>query len=378
MGKQGERHIRKRRPDTMKSRVDREPLHGSPTSVEGLSTSPNPFRRVRSSLAAAAALVLSACGGIETFPMTWTEPRSDLAHELWGLQQLVNYLGVGVGLLVTGLIVYIIVRFRWTPGKGEPEQVHGNARLELTWTIFPALLLAVIAIPTVRVIFQTQEDPPANALTIDAIGHQWWWEFRYPLENGDTVITANEIHIPVGRPVHLRLTSADVIHNFWVPALFGKRYNIPNRTNHIVFTAQEAGMYLGQCAEFCGESHALMKKRLIAHPAGGFEEWLRNESAPAVEPVDSALVIGRQLTVQNCAACHVIRGTEAQFGRAGPDLTHFGRRYTVASGILDNNSANVEAWIRDPQAFKPGALMPNLGLSDDQIRYITAYLLTLY
>jgi cytochrome c oxidase subunit II len=274
--------------------------------------------------------------------------------------------------------VYIMVRFRWQPGQGEPAQVHGNARLELAWTIFPALLLAVIAIPTVRIIFQTQEDPPADALTIDVVAHQWWWEFRYPLENGDTVITANEIHIPVGRPVHRRLTSADVVHNFWVPQLFGKRYNIPNRINHIIFTAHEAGMYLGQCAEFCGESHALMKKRLIAHPAGGFDEWLRNEAAPAVEPVDSSLVIGRQLTVQSCAACHIIRGTEAQFGRTGPDLTHFGRRYTVAAGVLENNEANLADWIRDPQALKPGALMPNMGLTEDQIRHITAYLHSLH
>jgi cytochrome c oxidase subunit II len=365
----------------MKSRVERLPLHGGPPSTDG-PTETEAIVSSRSLPRRAAllgpALLVSACGGSETFPMTWTEPRSDLAHELWGLQQLTNYLGVGVAVLVTVLLVYIIIRFRWEPGKGEPEQVHGNARLELAWTVFPAILLAIIAVPTVRIIFETQQEPPPEALTIDVIGHQWWWEFRYPLENGDTVITANEIHIPVGRPVHLRLTSADIIHNFWVPQLFGKRYNIPNRTNHIIFTAHEPGMYLGQCAEFCGESHALMKKRLIAHPAGGFEEWLRNEAAPAVEPVDSSLVIGRQLTVQKCAACHVIRGTEAQFGRAGPDLTHFGRRYTVAAGVLENNHENLAAWLRNPPAIKPGARMPNMGLTEDEIRYINAYLFSLY
>jgi cytochrome c oxidase subunit II len=366
----------------MKSRVERLPLHES-DARPGVAVPPKSPRHLgvrpaRLLPLSVLSLLAPGCGGIERYPMTWTEPRSDLAHVLWDLQVLVNWLGVGVGLLVTGLLVYIVIRFRWKPGMGEPEQVHGSTRLELAWTIFPALLLAIIAVPTVRVIFQTQDDPPADALTIDVIGNQWWWEFRYPLENGDTVITANEIHIPVGRPVHLRLTSADVIHNFWVPALFGKRYNIPNRINHIIFTAHEPGMYLGQCAEFCGESHALMKKRMIAHPAGGFEEWLRNEAAPALEPVDSALVVGRQLTIQNCAACHVIRGTEAEFGRAGPDLTHFGRRWTVAAGILDNNAHNLAEWIRDPQAMKPGALMPNLGLTDDQIRYIVAYLQTLH
>jgi cytochrome c oxidase subunit II len=329
-------------------------------------------------LALAPLLLASACGGIETFPMTWVEPRSDYAHELWGLQQLLNWLGIGVGVVITGLLIYIIYAFRWHPGMGEPEQIHGNTRLELVWTLIPALLLAIIVVPTVRIIFQSQEDPPPDALTIDVIGHQWWWEFRYPLENGDTVITANEFHVPINRPIHLRLTSADVVHNFWVPAMFGKRYNIPNRLNHIIFTAQEPGMYLGQCAEFCGESHALMKKRMIAHPPGGFERWLRDEAAPAIEPVDSALIIGRTLTIQNCAACHIIRGTDAQFSRAGPDLTHFARRQTLAAGILLNNAENLAAWLRDPPALKPGALMPNLGLSEDEIAYMVAYLQTLY
>jgi cytochrome c oxidase subunit II len=323
-------------------------------------------------------LFLAACGSTDRFPMTWTDPQSDYAHSLWGLQQLLNYLGVGVGIVVTLLLIYIVMRFRWRPGAGEPEQVHGNTRLELAWTVIPAVLLAIIAIPTVRIIFASQEDPPAEALVIDAIGHQWWWEFRYPLANGDTVTTANEFHVPVGRPVHVRLMSADVIHNFWVPQMFGKRYNIPNRINSINFTPHTAGMYLGQCAEFCGESHALMKKRMIAHNGDGFDRWLANEASPAIEPTDSALIIGRQLTVQQCAACHWIRGTEAQFGRAGPDLTHFARRHTLAAGILDNNAENLAAWLRDPQAIKPGALMPNLGLSEDQIAYIVAYLQTLY
>jgi cytochrome c oxidase subunit II len=323
-------------------------------------------------------LLAAGCGGTDVYPMTWTEPKSDFADSLWGLQVLLNWLGVGVGILVTLLLLYIVVRFRWRPGMGEPAQIHGNTRLELAWTVFPAILLAIIAVPTVRILFASQEEPPPEALVIDVIGHQWWWEFRYPVEGGDTVITANEFHVPVGRPVHLRLMSADVIHNFWVPQMFGKRYNIPNRINGINFTAREPGMYLGQCAEFCGESHALMKKRMIAHPPGGFERWLQNEASPAVEPMDSALMIGKQLTVQQCAACHVIRGTDAQFSRTGPDLTHFARRHTLAAGILDNNAANLADWLRDPQAIKPGALMPNLGLTDDQIAYMVAYLQTLY
>lgn len=370
--------------NAMKSRVEPTRLRRSPNAEAPRGSGRSPFRKIRRlpgawRLSVLPLLLLAgACGGVDRFPMTWTEPRSDFARELWGLQQLTNYLGVGVGILVFGILAYIVVRFRWRPGAPEPSQVHGNTRMELAWMLAPALLLAVIAVPTVRIIFSTQEDPPPDALTIDVIAHQWWWEFRYPMAEGDTVITANEVHIPVGRTVHLRLTSADVVHNFWVPQMGGKRYNIPNRINHIIFTPEETGVYLGQCAEFCGESHALMKKRMFVHTPEGFDEWLRNEASPAVEPTDSALIIGQQLTIQNCAACHIIEGTDAQFGRAGPYLTHFARRRTLAAGILDNNAQNLADWIRDPQALKPGALMPNLGLSEDEIGYIVAYLQTLY
>jgi cytochrome c oxidase subunit II len=327
---------------------------------------------------------LAGCGGVERFPQTWAEPRSDFAESIWALQQLVNVLGVAVGLIVFAIIAVILVKFRYRPDAPEPEQVHGNTRLELAWTLIPALLIAVIAVPTVQVIFETQAEPPEDALVVEAIGWQWWWEFRYPM-GGDTVVTANEIHVPTGRPIVVNIRSADVVHNFWVPQMGGKRYAIPGRVNSIIFTTNEPGVYLGQCAEFCGESHALMKKRLIAHTPEGFDEWLRNEASPAIEPspllpaADSAIVLGRQLTVQGaCAGCHIVRGTPAQFGRLGPDLTHFARRTTLASAIADNNAQNLAAWIHDPQAMKPGALMPSLGLSEQEVAYIVAYLQTLY
>lgn len=325
------------------------------------------------------AALAAGCGGVETYPQTSLEPRSDFAIATDRLQDLTIYLGVGVGILVFAVLAYILIRFRRVPDAPAPKQVHGNTTLELAWTLIPAILIAVIAVPTVQTIFETQAEAPDDALTVDVIGYQWWWEFRYPMPNGDTVVTANEIHVPVGRPIELRITSRDVLHSFWVPQMGGKRDLIPGRINRIVFTPLEAGVYLGQCAEFCGDSHALMKMRLVAHEPEEFAAWLENEARPAVEPTDSAVMMGQQLvTSGTCAGCHIIQGTSAQFSRIGPDLTHFARRSTLAGGILENNAENLAAWIDNPPAIKPGSRMPDLGLSEQEIAYIVAYLQTLY
>jgi cytochrome c oxidase subunit II len=369
----------------MMSRV--EPTRRGAVRIEGFDASshrassvlPRSRRGAEWSLLLLAIVFLAACGGAEQFPQTSLVPKSDFAEASDKLQWLTIYLGVGVSVVVFAILAYILVRFRHQPGAPAPKQVHGNTQLELAWTLIPALLIAIIAVPTVRTIFETQAPAPEGSLQIDVIGYQWWWEFRYPMENGDTVVTANEIHVPVGRTVDLRITAADVLHSFWIPQMGGKRDLIPNRINHIVFTPHEAGVYLGQCAEFCGESHALMKMRLIAHEPAEFERWLANEARPAVEPTDSAVMIGRQLTTQGaCAGCHIIDGTPAQFGRAGPNLTHIARRSTIGAGIMDNNAENLFHWIDRPQDIKPGSLMPSLGLSEQEIRYIVAYLQTLY
>lgn len=339
----------------------------------------SPRSRFRLGGAALVAALAAGCGGVERFPQTALDPRSDMGIEIDKLQDLTIYLGIGVGVVVFALLAYILLRFRHKPGAPVPQQVHGNTTLELAWTLIPALLIAIIAVPTVRTIFATQAEAPEDALTVEVIGYQWWWEFRYPMENGDTVVTANEIHVPVGRPVELEITSADVIHSFWVPQMGGKRDLIPGRTNRIVFTPLEAGVYLGQCAEFCGDSHALMKMRLIAHEPDEFNSWLANEARPAVEPTDSAVMMGKQLvTAGTCAGCHIVDGTTAQFSRLGPNLTHFARRSTLAGGILENNAENLTAWIDNPPAIKPGSKMPDLGLSEQEIAYIVAYLQTLY
>lgn len=335
---------------------------------------------LRGGLAALLPLLLVACGGdVEQFPQTSLDPKSDFAIEIDQLWNLTLYLGVGVGIITFAVLGYILIRFRYTPEAPQPKQVHGNTTLEIAWTLIPAVLISIIAVPTVQTIFFTYREAPEDALVVDVAGRQWWWEFHYVTANGDTVTTANEVHVPVGRTVRLRMTSRDVLHSFWIPQMGGKRDVVPNRVTNIVFTPLEAGVYLGQCAEFCGESHALMKMRLIAHEPDDFERWLRNEAAPAVEPVDSAVVIGQQLVTNGmCAGCHMIRGTSAQFGRTGPDLTHIARRSTIAAGILENNAENLMDWVGNAPAVKPGALMPNMELSDQELQYIVAYLQTLY
>lgn len=324
-------------------------------------------------------LIAAGCGDSGRFPQTSLEPRSDFADAIDRLWNLTLYLGVAVAIVTFAILAFILFRFRYRPDAPNPKQVHGNTTLEIAWTLIPAVLISIIAVPTVQTIFFTYREPPAESIVIDVRGWQWWWEFRYPLANGDTIVTANEVHVPVGQPVHLRMTSTDVLHSFWIPQMGGKRDVIPNRLTEIVFTPSEAGVYLGQCAEFCGESHALMKMRLIAHEPDDFARWVQNEAAPAVEAADSAVMIGQQLvTAGVCAGCHTVRGTTAQFGQTGPDLTHLARRSTIAAGVLENNAQNLREWINDAPSMKPGALMPAMDLSDQELRYIVAYLQTLY
>ncbi|MGH2350349.1 MAG: cytochrome c oxidase subunit II, partial [Chloroflexota bacterium] len=211
------------------------------------------------------------------------------------------------------------------------------------------------------------------------IGHQWWWEFQYP-ELG--VTTANELHIPVGVPINLELESADVIHSFWVPHLAGKTDAIPGRVNRLWFLADEPGTYNGQCAEFCGIEHALMRMLVIAESQSEFDAWVRNErSIPAFAATptaqDSLVTRGAQLFANGvCITCHTIRGTAAQ-GKVGPELTHVGSRQTIAANTLPNTPEGLERWLRNPQAVKPGNLMPNLNLSDEDIDALVAYLQSL-
>ena len=323
-------------------------------------------------LLALATLVLGACGG--PFPQSAMDPASDFAWKLQDLFEGIFLWAVIVFVLVEGALIFAILRFRERPGGPEPKATHGNTFLEISWTLAPALVLVLIAIPTIKTIWDVDRPARGESIVIEAIGHQWWWEFRYP-DLG--IVTANELHIPVGEQIDVRLTSADVIHSFWFPRLGGKRDVIPGHETQIWFTADSAGLYLGQCAEFCGLSHALMKMQLVAESPADFQAWAERQRADAVVTDSVSFAEGSQAFMQGgCIACHAVRGTVAQ-GVLGPDLTHVGSRRRIAAGILENTPENMERWIKDSRGVKPGSLMVVPELDDETVRRIVAYLQSL-
>jgi cytochrome c oxidase subunit 2 len=306
-------------------------------------------------------------------PQTSLVPRSDFAREILHVYGIITWVSVGIAAVVLIGLAWVLLRFRDRPGAGLPPQIRGHALLEIGWTVAPALVLLIIAVPTIQVVFRTQAAPPAGALEVIVRGHQWWWEFVYPAY---ALTTANELHLPAGRPAVLKLEGPDVIHSFWVPQLGGKRDVVPGRVNRLSFTPESPGEYLGQCAEFCGTSHANMGVRVIVDAPDVFERWLATERAPALRPDSGPAAEGAAVFAASaCVGCHAVRGVSA--GAVGPDLTHFGRRTTLAAGMFPNTADNLTAWILDPPRVKPGAKMPALGLTDAQARSIAAYLLSL-
>ena len=319
-----------------------------------------------------ATLSLAACGG--PFPQSALDPASDFAWKLQDLFEGIFFWAVVVFVLVEGALVVAILRFRERPGGPEPKATHGNTLLEISWTLAPAIILVLIAIPTIKTIWDVDRPARGESLVVEAVGHQWWWEFRYP-DLG--IVTANELHIPVGQQIDVRLTSADVIHSFWFPRLGGKRDVIPGHETQIWFTADSAGLYLGQCAEFCGLSHALMKMELVAESPEDFEAWVEGQRAEAIVVDSVSFAEGSQAFMQGgCIACHTVRGTIAQ-GVIGPDLTHVGSRRRIAAGILDNTPENMERWIKDSRGVKPGSLMIVPELDDETVSRIVEYLQSL-
>jgi cytochrome c oxidase subunit 2 len=324
------------------------------------------------SLGSAFALLLSGCVGNAT--QDSLKAHGSVARQLNSLFIPVFWIAVGVFALVAGLVLYAVIRFRARSDDEAPKQIHGNTRLELTWTILPALLLAGIAIPTVKMVFDTNSFP-SNAMQITTTGHRWWWQFGY---NGTNVQTANELHLPVKQKVVLQLTSVDVIHNFWVPELAGKIYAIPGRHNRLLIEADQPGTYFGQCAEYCGTSHANMRIRVVVQTAADFQAWESGqEQGPATpSPSDANATAGLALfSLRGCTGCHTIDGISA--GVVGPNLTHFKSRSVFAGSIFANNDNNLRAWLQNPPGLKPGSLMPNLNLSQDDINKLIAYLDTL-
>lgn len=304
--------------------------------------------------------------------MTTAVGQSDMAREIIGVYHVLVWSSFGIATVVCVTLAYVLMRFRERPGAPLPRQTRGHTALEIAWTIAPALVLLVIAIPTIQVIFTTQGAARPDALEVVVVARQWWWEFRYPRLD---VVTANELHLPAGRPVVLRLDGEDVIHSFWVPRLGGKRDVIPGRRNLITLTADAPGEFWGQCAEFCGVSHANMRLRVVVDSPEAFEAWLTAQRAPAAEPA-AAAAEGQAIYARSaCVGCHTIRGVSA--GTLGPDLTHFGGRSTLAAGLYPNTVEHVAAWVQDPPALKPGAKMPRLGLTEAQARAVATYLLSL-
>jgi cytochrome c oxidase subunit 2 len=283
-------------------------------------------------------------------------------------------------VVVAGLIVYTVWRFRRPPGdesRQEPPQVYGSNQIEAAWTIIPILIVFVLIGVSARVIASVQNaSPPQQALKIRIVGHQWWWEIQYP-DYG--LITANEIHVPVTpdgtHAAFIELTSVDVNHSFWVPQLGGKMDLIANRINYTWIDPREPGVYVGNCSQYCGTQHANMLLRVIADSQQDFNAWTQEQKKPAV---DNPQLRQARDTFGSlaCVDCHVIRGTSAA-GKFGPDLTHLMSRQTIAAGVLVNDAKNLRAWVNDPQDAKPGCFMPSMKLNDNQLNDVVSYLQSL-
>lgn len=337
-------------------------------------------------------LVALLVGCTPSHPQSTFDTLGPVARSQATLFYILLWVGLFVFIAVTGAMLYAAIRYRRRPGQGDPDQIHGHTRLEIAWTIAPAILLIIVAIPSIIIIFDNANSPTPpeqGGLVVEAIGHQWWFEFRYPHPDNDQeeVVSANEMHIPVGEAVNLKLDSVDVIHSFWIPKLAGKVDMIPNNENTMWIQADEPGEYLGQCAEFCGVSHANMRFRVIAESRSDFEAWLRAQAAPAVEPADPLAIQGQEVfmsTQAGCRGCHTIEGTRAR-GEIGPDLTHFASRGYFAGSILENTRENLRKWLEDPEAMKPGNIMaqsaayadPDRALTEPEISALIAYMSSL-
>jgi cytochrome c oxidase subunit II len=332
-------------------------------------------QRVRRSLAVAAMAGLSvlACACAET-PQTAFNPRSEYANQGLDLFILIIEMGVIIGVVVEVVLIVAAIHYRRRPGDRLPPQIHGSTVIEVLWTTAPVIVVGYILFATLPVIFGTQAPAPPAAMNVDVIGHQFWWEFQYPNAN---VVTANELHLPVGQTVNLVLKSEDVIHSFWIPALGGKRDAFPGHTNYIWMTPNSIGEFPGQCYQLCGYSHGNMRERAVIQAPTDFQAWLTAQQQPAVQPTDPTAAEGGQLfQSRGCAACHTINGTPAE-GKVGPNLTHLASRGVIAGSILDNTPQQLRAWLKDPPSVKPGSVMPNLGLTEHELDVLVAYLQSL-
>jgi cytochrome c oxidase subunit II len=351
------------------------------------------------------ALALLGCSP-ERYPQTALLPLSDFARIGDDVQDTTFYWALGVFILVEGALLYSVFRFRGKPDDPEPSQIHGNTTIEIIWTLIPALILAAIAVPTVKGIFETNQTPP-GAVKVEVTGHQWWWEFHYP-DAG--VTTANEMFIPAGKTVELVINSADVVHSFWPPRFAGKRDVFPGRETRLWWKADSTGLFPGQCAEYCGIQHARMAFHVRSVSSADFDAWLahmktlgpkpppaaaapagdslkiatagarvqgpRNDTTAApASPQGPEYAKGEKLFMtKGCMGCHSLQAVKAPKGLIGPNLANVGARSHIAAGWLPNTDENLARWIREPQTVKKGVLMPNLGVTEDESRALAAYL----
>lgn len=315
-------------------------------------------------------LVLAACSS-EHYPQTTLLPRGDFARIADDLLDITVKWALVVFVLVEGILIYAILKFRGRPNDAEPHQTHGNTTVEIVWTVVPALILAAIAVPTVKAIFETNAVPGKDALTIEVVGHQWWWEFRYPEYN---LTTANEMHVPLGRTVSLRMGSSDVIHSFWVPQFAAKRDVFANRETRMWFKAEAEGDYPGQCAEFCGIQHGRMAYRIKAQKPDEFQAWVAHMQTLKKKPTAATSEGEKLFLAKGCVACHALNAYDAPKGMVGPNLANVGARSYIAAGTLKNTDENLAHWIRDPQSIKKGVLMPSLGLTAEEASTLVQYL----
>jgi cytochrome c oxidase subunit 2 len=308
------------------------------------------------------------------------KPLSTPAHSIYHLSLFVLTITGMIFAVVFTLLTYVVVKFRGRAADGarEPAQVYGSTQIELAWTVIPILIVVVLFLATARVIHAIQDAPePAAAVDVTVIGHQFWWEFRYP---GLGVVTANELHVPVSDPGHptptfLKLLSADTDHSFWVPQLAGKTDLIPNHPNETWIEPHQTGVFLGQCAQYCGTQHAKMLLQVSVDSPEAFAAWVHAQQQPGVQ--DEKVAGGRRVfETTACMNCHAIGGTAAT-GRFGPDLTHLMSRVTIASGAAENTRDNLRLWIQNPNAIKPGSLMPAMQMTDADLDALVQYLETL-
>jgi cytochrome c oxidase subunit 2 len=332
-------------------------------------------RLARAVAGLALALFCASCAGWQSA----LDPHGDQAI---GLYHLMNFIMIVCAVVWALVVAALGMALRRRPPRAEPLAVDARIRHKMSLAVAASVAATVVIITiftlTSYLVTRTLAAPDEEALSIRVRGLQWWWEVTYPhTRPGQSFTTANEIHIPIGRPVRIELAADDVIHSFWVPSLAGKQDLIPGRSNTITITARRAGVYRGQCAEFCGMQHARMAIIVVAQEPHDFESWQRTQLNMATAPADDNQRAGEQVFVSKaCSACHTIRGTAAQ-GTNGPDLTHVGSRRTIAAGVLETTRGSLAAWIADPQTVKPGNNMPMVPLNPDELNAVSAYMASL-